>query len=129
MGITVTDFHRLFCRFDLFKNPLKMDVTVSVCCGLDCRRFGLCKMDVAVMVCRRFGLPLFQPVAVSVCRRFDSFKMDVAVMVCRRFRLSPFRFVTVLTVLRIKQSVTCHENVRTKTRNVMEKVNVKPEYF
>jgi len=36
-----------------------MDVAVSVCCGLDCRRFGSFKMDVAVMVCRRFSLSPF----------------------------------------------------------------------
>jgi len=62
-----------------------MDVAISVCCGLNCRRFGLFKMNVAVMVCRRFGLSPFQPVAVltvavSVCCRSD----------CRRFGLSPF---------------------------------------
>jgi len=59
MGTTVTDFHRLFCRLTCFKNPFRMDVAVSVCCGLDCRRFGLFKMKVAVMVCRRFGLSPF----------------------------------------------------------------------
>jgi len=57
-----------------------MDVAVSVCCGLNCRRFGLFKMDVTVMVCRRFGLLPFRFVVVSACRRFD----------CRRFGLSPF---------------------------------------
>ena len=36
-----------------------------------CRRFGLFKMNVAVMVCRRFGSVAVLTVAVSVCRRFD----------------------------------------------------------
>jgi len=83
-------------RFDLFK----MDVAVMVC-----RRFSLSlfwlspfdsfEMDVAVMVgyCRRLGLSPFQPSAVAVLTvavSIGSFKMDVAVMICRRFGLSPF---------------------------------------
>jgi len=63
-----------------------MDVAVSVCCGLDCRRFGLFKMDFAVMVCRRFGLSPFRFVAVSACRRFD----------CTPYKSPPFH-----TVIRI----------------------------
>jgi len=76
MGTTVTDFHRVFCRLTCFKNPFRMDVAVSVCCGLDC-------MNVAVMVCRRFGLSPFQPVAV----------LTVAISVCRRFDCTPRRHV------------------------------------
>jgi len=54
------------------------------------------EMDVTIMVCHcyglsPFGLPAFQPVAVSVCHRFGLFKMDVAVMVCRRSGWSPFQ--------------------------------------
>jgi len=73
-----------------------MDVAVSVYCGLDCRRFGLFKMDVAIMVCRRSGLSPFQPVAVStvavsVRLKWMSPFWFVSVSACRRFDCTPFQ--------------------------------------
>jgi len=66
-----------------------MDVAYSVCCGLNCRRFGLFKMNVAVMVCRRSGLSPFQAVAVSVRLKWMSPLWFVAVSVCHRFDCTP----------------------------------------
>jgi len=118
MGITVTDFHRLFCRFDFliirleWMLPFRF-VAVWTVAVLTCLKWMSPLWFVAVSVCRRSGLSPFLPVAVSV--RLNG---------CRRYGLSPFRFVAVSACRRFDCTPTSNA---TQTTQIID--TRRPTYY